>query len=82
MVNANKKLQSDVALKLAKAADKLYSMKGKRVSVLDLGNENHSDEEILALMLGPTGNLRAPTVVAGKTLLVGFEANTYQSVFE
>lgn len=29
-------------------------------------------------MLGATGNLRAPTVVAGKTLLVGFNEEAYQ----
>ena len=30
------------------------------------------DADILALMLGPTGNLRAPTFRVGKTLYVGF----------
>lgn len=31
-------------------------------------------------MLGPTGNLRAPTLVAGKTLLVGFNEDEYGDV--
>lgn len=31
-------------------------------------------------MLGPTGNLRAPTLRAGKTILVGFDEATYKSV--
>lgn len=32
-------------------------------------------------MLGPTGNLRAPTVRAGATLLVGFNEDAYVDVF-
>ena len=28
-------------------------------------------------MLGPTGNLRAPTVRSGKTILVGFNEEAY-----
>jgi arsenate reductase-like glutaredoxin family protein len=28
-------------------------------------------------MLGPTGNLRAPTIVSGKTVMVGFNAELY-----
>jgi len=29
-------------------------------------------------MLGPTGNLRAPTIVRGKTVLVGFNEEVYR----
>ena len=32
------------------------------------------------LLLGPTGNLRAPTLRKGKTLLVGFDQETYEKV--
>ncbi len=38
------------------------------------------DDTLLAQMLGPTGNLRAPTIRKGKTLLVGFHEETYASV--
>jgi hypothetical protein len=31
-------------------------------------------------MLGSTGNLRAPTAVVGKTLLVGFNEESYSDV--
>ena len=30
------------------------------------------DEAAVAAMLGPTGNLRAPTLRVGKTIIVGF----------
>jgi len=32
-------------------------------------------------MLGPTGNLRAPTARVGKTLLVGFNDEVYGKIF-
>ena len=31
-------------------------------------------------MLGPTGNLRAPTLRVGRTLIVGFDQETYRRV--
>jgi len=36
-----------------------------------------SRQELLAALLGPSGNLRAPTMRAGKMLLVGFEPETF-----
>ena len=36
---------------------------------------------LLKLLLGPSGNLRAPTLRKGKTLVVGFDEETYQKVF-
>ena len=32
----------------------------------------------LAVLLGPTGNLRAPAAVVGKTLVVGFNEEVYR----
>ena len=32
-------------------------------------------------MLGPTGNLRAPTMTVGKTLVVGFNEDAFEAVF-
>jgi len=40
-----------------------------------------TEAEILKLILGPTGNLRAPTLVVGKSLVVGFNDQMYASVF-
>jgi len=39
------------------------------------------DETLLSNMLGPTGNLRAPTIVRGKTVLVGFNEAMYDETF-
>lgn len=36
------------------------------------------DAVLTAHLLGPTGNLRAPTMRLGKTLLVGFSEDAYR----
>ena len=40
------------------------------------------EKTLLGLMLGPTGNLRAPTMRKGKTLVVGFNEETYRKVLK
>ena len=61
--------------------DEIYSTKGKRVTHIDLKKERPSHGTLLSLILGPTGNLRAPTLRVGKTLLVGFDQATYDKIF-
>lgn len=63
------------ALALLAQADHLYAAKGKKVVHLDLRQSKPADA--LPLMIGPTGNLRAPTLRRGRTLIVGFDAATY-----
>ena len=62
---------------MLKGVSTLIVAKGKSVVELDLKNEKPDNETILALLLGPTGNLRAPTARVGTTLLVGFNEQTY-----
>ena len=59
------------ALALARQAERLFATRGTKVLELDLRGKP-KDADILALMLGPTGNLRAPTFRVGRTLYVGF----------
>ena len=49
---------------------------------VDLGKEPLSDPEITRLMLGPTGNLRAPTLLADDLLVVGFPEEVYLSLMD
>ncbi|MDX2105682.1 MAG: ArsC family (seleno)protein [Candidatus Melainabacteria bacterium] len=73
IVSANKtKLPLDKAMELLKGIDQIYSCKPNKVIHLDLKKQNPSKEEIAATILGPTGNLRAPAIKAGKKLIVGF----------
>ena len=62
-------------------ASKLKVARGKKVVELDLKQDKPTEEEILKLILGPTGNLRAPTLVVGKSLVVGFNDQMYAGVF-
>ena len=73
--------QKDDALVVLKKATSLYAAKGKKVVEVDLKKTELSQDEILKLVLGPTGNLRAPTLLVGKKMVVGFNEEMYQSVF-
>jgi hypothetical protein len=55
-------------------------MKGKKVEVFDLKESRPDDDALLDHMMGPTGNLRAPTARVGATLLVGFNEPAYEEM--
>ena len=67
------------AIALARQMNEVYATKGKNVIHLDM-RTNPSDDEVAALVVGPSGNLRAPTLRRGKTLLVGFDSATYSTL--
>ena len=62
---------------MLKDVDEIYAAKGKQVVHVDLRRNRPGRAELLALLLGPTGNLRAPTLRKGRTLIVGFDEATY-----
>jgi hypothetical protein len=70
----------DEALKLARAAAKVVVARGKKVVSFDMRREPPDDDTLAAYLLGPTGNLKAPTLRVGDTLLVGFGEAAYQEV--
>ena len=51
--------------------------KGKQVSEFAGGK---ASKNVIEAMLGPTGNLRAPTIRRGKTVLVGFNEELFERV--
>ena len=57
---------------LLASASKLFAAKGKKTLKVNLKSESVSDEEIAKFLLGPTGNLRAPTIIYKNLLIVGF----------
>lgn len=73
-VSASAKLGSTDAAALAKAASKVIVLKGKKRDDFKGGS---AGKEVIAAMLGPTGNLRAPALRAGKTVIVGFNEDAY-----
>ena len=54
-------------------------MEGKKISEFDI--KGKPDDDAVAAMLGPTGNLRAPTIRVGKTLLVGYNDDVFTEAF-
>jgi hypothetical protein len=69
------------ALKLAKSAERVVTGKGKDVVVFDMKKDPPGDDVLAAVLLGPSGNLKAPTLRVGRTLLVGFNVAAYRQVF-
>jgi len=78
-VPASRKLGADDARELAAKANQVIVAKGKKVDTFKVGAK--PDAAVIEAMLGPTGNLRAPTLVSGKTVLVGFNEGAYAEVF-
>jgi arsenate reductase-like glutaredoxin family protein len=71
-------IKGDAALAVLEGVDEIYAAKGKLVVRVDLKRGKPSRAELLGVLLGPTGNLRAPTLRKGRTLIVGFDEATYQ----
>jgi arsenate reductase-like glutaredoxin family protein len=69
-VSAAKKLTRKDAEEIAKNASRVIVAKGKQVA--EFATAGKAPKDAVEAMLGPTGNLRAPVVRAGKTVLVGF----------
>ncbi len=67
------------ALQLARSAKFVVVGRGKKVVRFDMRHPP-DDETLLAHLLGPSGNLRAPTLRLGNTLLVGFSEAAYSEV--
>lgn len=78
-VNASKqRIGSKDALALLEGVRKLIVAKGKKTETFDLADHRPDDRILLEHMLGPTGNLRAPTLRIGATLLIGYNEEAYQ----
>jgi len=58
----------------------LFVARGKRVVHVDLVKARPSDDELLGLLLGRSGKLRAPTLRTGARLLVGYNQEILDSV--
>jgi hypothetical protein len=66
------------ALALAKSVARVVVGRGKKVVVFDMKHDPPDDDTLAAHLLGPTGNLKAPTLRRGQTLLVGFSEEAYR----
>ncbi|HIA27707.1 MAG TPA: hypothetical protein EYN79_06240 [Planctomycetes bacterium] len=72
---------ADDAIEIARAANRVLIARGKKVLDFNMKKDAPDDETLLKGMIGPSGNLRAPTIRAGKTVIVGFHDEVYGEVF-
>ena len=59
-------------------AERIVVAKAKRLVVLDAARAKPTLDELADLVLGPSGNLRAPTLKLGRTYLVGFGGDAWR----
>jgi hypothetical protein len=79
-VNAGKERFDGAALPgLFKGATKIVVARGKKVLTFDPRKDEF--EDIAKVALGPSGNLRAPSLRLGKTWIVGFHEEAYTAEF-
>ena len=77
-IPASRKLSESDARAIVKASSKVYVAKGKKLDVFEMKSAKLS--EVAEKMLGPTGNLRAPTMRVGKITVVGFNEEAFAAV--
>ncbi|MFT7668999.1 MAG: hypothetical protein ACI8X5_001699 [Planctomycetota bacterium] len=79
-VNATKvRFGVDALEELLEGAGKVIVAKGKKVLTFDPRKDDL--DEISKVVIGPSGNLRAPSIRLGKTWLVGFNEEAYEGIF-
>ena len=76
MVDARKqKIDADAALELLAEAESITVAKGKKIFNIDPKIGDKAD--ILGLVMGPSGNLKAPTLRIKDRFMVGFNPDMY-----
>ena len=61
-------------------ATTVYAVRGKKVATIELTDDKLTAEVVRKLILGPTGNLRAPAILRGDSFIVGFNEELYQQL--
>ncbi len=69
-------LKADAVALVRSKGDYVITLRGEA----DLKYNPPDDATLAAMILGPTGNLKAPTILVGKTLIVGFVAAAYENL--
>ncbi len=84
-VDAKKEtIRAEEGLALALRTSRVYAVQGKKRLQFEcrggklVGEEGN--ESLRKAIIGPSGNLRAPTLWVGKSLVVGFEPDMYAEV--
>ncbi len=70
------------AIKLVKGIATIIAMRGAKSVRIGLGTDRPDDSILLAHLMGPTGNLRAPTLILKNVMLVGFNEAIYDEIIK
>jgi len=68
------KIGQEGAVEMARAATDVWAAKGKKMVHYNLKKDEPTDEDLIKVMIGPSGNLRAPTFRKGKKVFIGFHS--------
>jgi len=69
------KIDADAAWSLLVKAESITVSRGKKIFTLDPKTTDKAD--ILALIMGPSGSLKAPTLRTGNRFMVGWNPDMY-----
>ena len=75
-------ITGEAALAVTRDVDEIWVARDTKAVHVDLRKSRPGKAELLGLLLGPTGGLRAPTLRVGRTLLVGFNEDAYARVLK
>lgn len=64
-------------MKLARSVRYVFVARGKKLVHFDMEKSPPADAELREHLIGPSGNLRAPTARRGDRLFVGFNPDEY-----
>ena len=82
MQSANRNpLAGQDALQVLEGVTHLFVAKGKKTLHFDLTETRPADAELLELLLGRSGKLRAPSIRKGTHLLVGYNEDILRVEF-
>ncbi len=81
MVDAKKeRIGEKAALEIARSMQRVIAARGTKIVTFDMKKAPPADTDLLAVIMGNSGNLRAPTLKVGTTLLVGFNEEAYDGL--
>lgn len=69
------RFDSEAAWTRLETAERIITAKGKKVQIFDAKTDDR--EKILKSVMGPSGNLRAPTLKVSEGFIIGFNDDLY-----
>ena len=75
-------VEGEALLDLLEGVTELLVAKGKKVLRFELPAERPADAELLAMLLGRSGKLRAPAIRRGTRLIVGYNQELLQTALD